>query len=153
MTATDEGRIRILFADASGTRKDVIFEAATELLKLGASDPRLAIIMPMSQGHISEDDKLLIEGNFLAATSIDYVATETGTTKMRIPVTIKNKKTGVKNPRMLRHPDFASADVTITTAATWYTLGEYTVSAQEELKLGYEIAENSRIYIVLEEAA
>jgi len=152
MTATDNGRIRILFGDASGTRKDVIFEAPTELLVLGAADPRLAIIVPMSQGHLSEDDKLIIEGNFLAASSIDYAAAETNT-KMRVPVTIKNKKTGVKNPRMLRHPDFASADVTITAASTWYTLGEYTVSAQEELKLGYEIAENSRIYMTLVESA
>jgi len=151
MTATDEGRIRILFGDASGTRKDVIFEAPTELLKLGGTDPRLAIIVPMSQGHISEDDKLIIEGNFLASTSVDYSATETNT-KMRVPVTIKNKKTGVKNPRMLRHPDFASGNVTISSGSTWYTLGEYTVSAQEELKVGYEIAENSRIYMILVEA-
>jgi hypothetical protein len=149
MVATDEGKLRILFSDASRTNKRVVGEWASEQLDI-STDPRQQIIIPKSAEVLEEDDLLLIEYNGLAASSVDYDAAEANT-KFRIPVTIRNKRTGNVYERILRHPDLASADVAISAASTWYELGAYTVSAQEQLRLGHKIAENSRLYITLVE--
>lgn len=146
---TDEGALRLVFSDASETNKRVIGEWATEQLDI-STDPRQQIIMPKSKDMLEEDDKLIVEVSLLAASTIDYTATE-AFTKMRIPVTIRNKRTGTVFERILRHPDFTSADITIGAANTWTVIGTYTVSAQEQVKIGHNIAENSRIYVVLGE--
>ena len=151
MAATDEGAVRIVFSDASETNKRVIQEYATEQLKV-STDPRQQQIVPKSVDFLQEDDKIILEMNLLAASSVDYAAAETNT-KVRIPVTIRNKRTGNIFERILRHPDFASADVTIAAANAWPVIGTYTISAQEEVKLGWNIAENSRIYATFVEAA
>ena len=149
MADTDEGELRIIFSDASETNKRLIMEAASEQLDI-STDPRQQLIVPKSRDFLQEDDKILIEYSAMAASSVDYDAAEANT-KVRIPVTIRNKRTGSIYERILRHPDFASADVTISTANTWTQIGSYTVSAQEEVKIGWNIAENSRMYIKLVE--
>ena len=149
MVATDDGSLRVVFSDASETNKRVIQEYATEQLRV-STDPRQQQIVPKSVDFLQEDDKIILEASLMAASSIDYDAAEANT-KIRIPVTIRNKRTGNIYERILRHPDFASGDVTISAANTWTVVGTYTVSAQEEVKLGWNIAENSRIYATLVE--
>lgn len=146
---TDEGSFRMVMSDASETNKRVVGEWATEQLDI-STDPRQQIIMPKSKDMLEEDDKLILEVSLLAASNVDYTATETFT-KMRIPVTIRNKRTGTVLERTLRHPDFASADVTVSSANVWTVIGTYTVSAQEQVKIGWNIAENSRIYVLMGE--
>lgn len=146
---TDEGNLRILYSDASESVKNRIFGAASEQLDI-STDPRQQLTLPKSQKAQEEDDKIIIEYKALAATSVDYTATETFT-KMRIPVTIQNKRTGNVVEDILRHPDFASADVTISSANTWTQIGVYTVGAQERVKLGWANPAMSRLYILLAE--
>lgn len=146
---TDEGELRIIFSDASETNKRVIQQYSSEQLDV-ATDPRQLQIVPKSIDMLMEDDKMILEYSALAATSIDYDSAE-AFTKVRVPVTIRNKRTGTIFEKTLRHPDFASADVTISAANTFTVIGTYTVGAQEEVKLGWNIAENSKIYVVLGE--
>jgi hypothetical protein len=146
---TDEGSLRILYADASESRRDQIQVFASEALDI-SEDPRQQKIVPKSRASIGEDDKMILEYKALAATNIDYTADETFT-KMRIPVTVKNVNTGNVFETILRHPDFATADVTVPVADQWTVIGKYTVGAQERVKLGHSIAENSRIYVQLAE--
>lgn len=146
---TDEGEIRIVFSDASETNKRVIMQASTEQLDV-STDPRQQLILAKSKDYLQEDDKMIMEMSAMAATSVDYTATETFT-KIRVPVTIRNKRTGTVFEKILRHPDFASADVTISTANQWTIIGTYTCGAQEEVKLGWNIAENSRLYAIFGE--
>jgi len=146
---TDEGELRIVFSDASETNKRVIQQYSSELLDV-ATDPRQLQIVPKSVDFLMEDDKMILEYSAMAATNIDYDAAE-AFTKIRIPVTIRNKRTGTIFEKTLRHPDFASADVTISSANVFTVIGTYTVGAQEEVKLGWNIAENSKIYALFGE--
>jgi hypothetical protein len=139
MVDSDEGSFRICKTDASETVKQVLFEAATELLDI-STDPRQQIIVPMSQASLREDDKLIIEMKVATATSA-AVATST----VRVPIRKRNVRTGNVAESYLRITDFTSANVTVG-AGVWVRLGAYTVSAQEEVRLGQSIAENSRIY-------
>jgi hypothetical protein len=44
-----------------------------------------------------------------------------------------------------------AAGVTSIAAGGWVTIGSYTVPAQEEIRIGQSIAENSRLYFDLVE--
>jgi hypothetical protein len=146
---TDEGAVRILFSDASETNRRVIAEFATEQLDQ-STDPRQQVIIAKSIDLLEEDDKMIIEVNLMAASNVDYDVAE-AFTKMRVPVTVRNKRTGNVFERILRHPNFATADVTVAVASQWVRIGTYTVTAQEQVKLGWNLAENSRLYIQLAE--
>lgn len=145
MTASDEGDVRIVFTDASQSRREKIFEAPTEALDV-STDPRQQLIVPFSLETIHEDDLLLVEVKVGTASSADY-----GLSTVRIPVTKRSKATGQETPTYLRDSDLRSADVTLATS--WTQLGSYTISAQEDLKLGHRIPDNSRIYISFTENA
>lgn len=150
-----EGRIRLVFSDASQTEKRVVGEYASQTLDL-ATDPRQLIIVPQSVGTISEDDLLIME--FYPTSAAGDVATdptESATHSLvRVPVTIKNVRTGNKYEKILTSADFNAAATNYTCAQnTWTSIGTVTVSAQEQLKLGYAIADNSRIMIDLLTAA
>lgn len=146
---TDEGAVRILFSDASETNRRVIAEFATEQLDQ-STDPRQQVIIAKSVDMLEEDDKMIVEVNLMAASNVDYDSAEAWT-KMRVPVTVRNKRTGNVFERILRHPDFATADVTIAVASQWTRIGTYTVTAQEQVKLGWALAENSRLFVLLAE--
>ena len=146
MTATDEGDVRIRFADASRSNMRKIFEAPTEALDI-STDPRQQLIMPFSKENLHEDDILIVEVKVGTTSSADY-----GSSIVRIPVTKHNKATGQETPTYLRDSDLRAADVTLT-ADTWIELGTYTISAQESLKLGHRIPDNSRIYLTMTENA
>ena len=146
MVASDEGDFRIVKTDASETVRQVLFEAASESLDI-STDPRQQIIIPMSQATLREDDKLLIEYKTATATSIDF-----GTSVVRVPIRRRNVRTGNVADSFLRHANFASADVTVG-ANSWVKIGSYTIPAQEEVRIGQSIAENSRIYVSFTESA
>lgn len=153
-TLSDEGEVRITFTDASEGNKQFIMEGSTERLRCrvaaGAveADARKYLIMPKSKAALEEDDKILIEFKPTVETEVDY-----GLSVIELPVTIRNKRTGAVYERTLRHGDFATGDVTAIPADKWTVLGTYVISAQEQVKLGWNIAENSRIYMKLEETA
>jgi hypothetical protein len=146
MTASDEGDVRIRFADASRSNLRKIFEGPTESLDI-ATDPRQQLIVPLSKESIHEDDLLIVEVKVGTASTADY-----GLSTVRIPITKRNKSTGQETPTYLRDSDLRSADVTLT-ANVWVELGSCTVSAQEDLKLGHRIPDNSRVYISFTENA
>ena len=146
MVATDAGDIRIVKTDASETVRVVLFETASEIAVLGATDPRLAPIVPMSQAGLREDDKLLIEYRTGTATSVTGA-----TSSCRIPIRKRNVRTGNVAESFLRSADvFAAAQVAVP-ANSWYKIGSYTVKAQEEIKIGQSIAENSKLFVDLVE--
>ena len=147
MAATDAGDIRIVKTDASETVRVVLFETASEIALLGKTDPRLAPIVPMSQAALREDDKLLIEYRTGTATSVAKA-----TSAVRIPIRKRNVRTGNVAESFLRASDVFAANVTVP-ANSWYKIGTYTVKAQEEIKIGQSIAENSKLYVELVESA
>jgi hypothetical protein len=101
----------------------------------------------MSRASLREDDKILIEYKTGAATSVDY-----GLSTVRIPIRRRNVRTGNVADSFLRHSDFAAADAPVG-ANSWIKIGSYTIPAQEEVRVGQSIAENSRIYVDLVENA
>jgi hypothetical protein len=145
MVATDAGKLRIVKTDASETVRQVLFEAHSSRLNVG-TDPRTQIILPMSAASAREDDKILIE-YFTGTASI----AGTGDCTYVIPMRKRNVRTGNVADSVLTVSDVdLGADVTIP-ANRWTVIAAYTVNAQEEVKLGQSIAENSRIYIDLVE--
>lgn len=145
MVASDEGDVRIRFSDASRSNMRKIYEAPTELLDSSALLTE-QLIVPFSQETIHEDDLLIVEVKVGVASSADY-----GLSTIRIPITKLSKSTGQETPTFLRDSDIRAADVTLATS--WTELGTYTISAQESLKLGHRIPDNSRAYISFTENA
>lgn len=146
MVASDEGDVRIIFTDASESRREKVFEAQTEILDANTT-LRDQLIVPFSAETIHEDDIVKVEVKVGVASTADY-----GLSTVRIPITKRNRATGQETPTFLRDSDLRAADVTLT-AATWVVLGSYTISAQEDLKLGHRIPDNSRVYISFTENA
>lgn len=146
MTATDAGDIRIVKTDASETVRQVLYETGSEIAVLGATDPRLAPIVPMSQATLREDDKILVEYKTGTASQITGASSSA-----RIPIRRKNVRTGNVAESFLRSSDVFAAGATVIAANGWITIGSYTIPAQEELRLGQSIAENSRLYFNLVE--
>lgn len=145
MVASDEGDVRIRFSDASRSNMRKVYEAPTELLDSSALLTE-QLIVPFSQENLHEDDLVIVEVKVGTASSADY-----GLSTVRIPITKYSKSTEQETPTFLRDSDIRAADVTLAT--TWTELGTYTISAQESLKLGHRIPDNSRIYISFTENA
>jgi hypothetical protein len=146
MAATDAGDIRIVKTDASETVRQVIFETGSEIAVLGATDPRLAPIVPMSQATFREDDKLLVEYKTGTASQVTGA-----TSSVRIPIRRRNVRTGNVAESFLRSSDVFAAGATTIAASSWVKIGSYTIPAQEEVKIGQSIAENSRFFANLVE--
>jgi hypothetical protein len=146
MVATDAGDIRIIKSDASETVRQVLFETSSEIAVLGATDPRLAPIVPMSLAGMREDDKLIIE--YKTGTASQATG---ATSTLRIPIRRRNVRTGNVAESFLRSSDLLAAGATVIAASKWVAIGTYTVPAQEEIRIGQTIAENSRLYVSLVE--
>ena len=146
MVATDAGDIRIVKTDASETVRQVIFETGSEIAVLGETDPRLSPIVPMSQAGFREDDKLLVEYKTGTASQVTGA-----TSSIRIPIRRRNVRTGNVAESFLRSSDVFAAGATTIAASSWVKIGSYTIPAQEELKIGQSIAENSRFFAKLVE--
>lgn len=152
MTATIIGDVRLYAADASLSRKDIIYgDVSTVLLGLGGSDPRLCQIVPYTPGAVlKEDDVLIVSTKSTADGYIDNTSTHV----YRIPVTIKNMTTGIVREAFLARTDFTDMAGTaigttdlLSPAGIWTDMVKYTVKAQERLILGHKMAENSRIHM------
>ena len=146
MVATDAGDIRIVKTDASETVRQVLYETGSEIAVLGETDPRLAPIVPMSLAGLREDDKLLIEYKTGTASQVTGASSAA-----RIPIRRRNVRTGNVAESFLRSSDVFAAGATVIAASSWVTIGSYTVPAQEEIRIGQTIAENSRLYFKLVE--
>ena len=147
MTAGDnalEGLFRIVFADASENERIEVFRTRSELLDLN-TDLRQQLIIPKSTDIVSEDDKIILEYYADTATNVQMNAN----TIIRIPITIRNIKTGNTFQSMLAAATFGTTNSGTLTASTWTKITSYTVTAQEQIKLGVVPPENSRIYVTL----
>ena len=100
--------------------------------------------MPKVKKHLStilkEDDKFVImmKPNSAQVWDIDQLARE-----IRIPVTFRNRRSGVTYEKTLEYLDFtdllkAAGDQTLA-SGQWYDYLTYTIPAQSELKLGHAI--------------
>lgn len=149
MTTTGEGAVRIVFQDASGTRRDVVYgETRTEALRAAAqsttaTDPRVMQQVPAGAAVLEEDDKLVVEMKGDAATVVDNTAV------IRIPVRIQNKKTNVVRETFLTGADLGLSATNVDVLTTFTTVGSYTINAQERLKLGHATQVNSQILMCL----
>ncbi len=150
MTATAEGSVRIIFQDASGTRRDVVYgETRTEALRAAAAstvatDPR--VMQNVAFGGrvpLGQDDQLVVEMKGDSATVVDSGAT------IRIPVTVQNIKTGVIRETFLTGSDLGLTATDVTINTTWTVVGSYTINAQERLTLGHRNQANSQILMCL----
>ena len=146
MVETDAGDIRIVKTDASETVRQVLYETGSEIAVLGETDPRLSPIVPMSLAGLREDDKLLIEYKTGTASQVTGA-----TSSARIPIRRRNVRTGNVAESFLRSSDVFAAGAKVIAASSWVTIGSYTVPAQEEIRIGQTIAENSRLYFSLVE--
>lgn len=143
MTASGEGSVRMIFADASETRRDVVFgEVRTEPLDV-STDPQQQLVVPAGAATLEEDDKLIVEMKGDAATTVD------NTSVIRIPVRIQNKKTKVVRETYLTGADLGLTATDVAIATSWTKVGSYTVNAQERLRLGHGTRANSTIYAQL----
>ena len=142
--------VRIYASDASMSRKDIIYgDVSYALATLGATDPRLSLIVPFTpKGELKEDDILIFAFQSVAADALDEAST------MRVPVTIKNMTTGIVRQAFLDIPncvDMAGAAISATDislpAGVMTDAFKYVVKAQERLILGHQMAENSRLYM------
>lgn len=149
MTNTGEGAVRIVFQDASGTRRDVVFgEVRTEPLRAAAAgttatDPRVMMQVPAGAATLEEDDKLVVEMKGDAATIVDETAV------VRIPVRIQNKKTQVTRETFLTGADIGLVATNVAVLTTFTLIGSYTINAQERLRLGHATQVNSQILMNL----
>ena len=142
-------KIRILYADAGETRADQVFVADGIRSNPGGTtpttDPREMIIVPKTEGFMGQDDKIILSAKPSATTNFDT------NSEMEIPVMIQNVKTGVVRADFLNRSDFFSSDQGMT-VNVWNQIGEYTVGAQENVKLGQDIPENSKLRVVVRSA-
>lgn len=138
----EEGKIRIVFTDAHQTVKTEMFKARTDDMQ-ELNDPRQMPIVPLSELAVGEDSLVILE---MKADNADTVVP--GSSYIRIPITRLNTRTGIETPdTLIGNKDLFTSNVT-TVAGSWVTLGTYTIPAQEKIKLGKRIVENSRILLV-----
>jgi hypothetical protein len=143
MTASGEGSVRFIFADASETRRDVVFgEVRTEPLDV-STDPQQQLVVPAGSATLEEDDKLIVEMKGDSATTVD------NTSVIRIPVRIQNKKTQVVRETYLTGADLGLTSTDVSIATSWTKVGSYTINAQERLRLGHGTRANSTLYAQL----
>lgn len=145
---------RLVYADAGETKRDVVWQGSKAACMADSSisgavltqpDPRKLPIVPKTKGFLSEDDKLILEIYNSATDTYDNDDNDAEAT-IRIPITIRNVKTGVVRETELMSKDFSGSDVACV-ASEWTKILTYTVGAQEQVKLGHAIAENSRIFL------
>lgn len=105
-------------------------------------------ILPKGVGGVlREDDYLLLEAKDDGSTQSRLIGT---LQNMRIPVTVRNRRTGIVTEKVLAPADFtmttdfADADMSAT---YWREVGYVAIPAQEEWKMGLAIAHNSRILL------
>lgn len=141
--------IRLIYGDAGETRMDKVYGASGVRLNPGittpTTDPRLLPIVPKTKGSLGEDDKLFLYAKSTSSVHFDE------NSELEVPVSIRNVKTKVVSEENLHRADFFATGVDMV-VNNWTKIGYYTVGAQEELKIGHTIAENSRMRVVARNA-
>src|SRR5574337_23974 len=124
--AVTEGSLQLVFKDASGTRRDVVYGAVrTESLNR-STDIRQRLFVPLINNKwLEEDDKLDIEIKDDTARTMDNGSS------IFIPVTIVNKKTGVARETYLTGADFGLTTTDVSYGTSYTVVATYTVNAQE----------------------
>lgn len=145
MVSSDEGTFRVRFTDANRGVMTKVFEARSETLDISA-DPRQQLLMPVSGVTLGQDDLMILEFDADVATTLDAGIAST----LRIPITMMSMATGQRTATYLTLPEFTTANITLP-AETWTEIGVYVVPAQQKIKIGHEIPDNSRIYFEMEE--
>lgn len=142
--AVTEGQFQIVFKDASGTRRDVVYGAVrTEELDR-STDIRQRLFVPfINNKWLEEDDKIDLE------IKGDTAGTMDNGSSIFIPVTIVNKKTGVARETYLTGADFGLTTTDVSYGTSFTVVATYTISAQEAVFLGHKTLPNSRIYVAL----
>lgn len=104
-------------------------------------------IMPKGMGGVlREDDYLLIEAKDDGSTQ--SIVLDDANKRLRIPVTARNRRTGIVTERVLSPADFTIVAQAADMSATYWTeIANIKIPAQEEWKLGVAIAHNSRVLI------
>lgn len=92
---------------------------------------------------LKEDDKLVLMYKHEGATATIVTGTS-GVRTMRIPVTFRNRRSGVRYEKTLVIGDFVNTkDITTVgekwVAGQWYDMETYIIPAQSELKIGHAI--------------
>lgn len=141
------GTFRIVHRDANdNTIAELLEKLASEFGMIAVTstpitDPQQ---MPKVKKHLStiirEDDKLVLMIKAVGAETSDIDQQDR---VVRIPVTFRNRRTGVTYEKTLSYADFtdlliAAGDQTLA-AGQWYNWLTYTVPAQSEVKLGHAI--------------
>ena len=160
MTAGDasaEGMIRLVASDASETAKVQIERYATQILDPTDGDPRVLPTVLLSPKILNYADKLILEYMPLEAEGdVATDPTESDTHSLvRVPVSIKNITTGNVFSTFLTSYHFnpSATNYTGLAVGTWAKIGEYSISAQEQLRVGHKLADNSKIRIELKTSA
>lgn len=143
MTASGEGSARLVGTDAGQTQRNTLVgPIRTEVLDI-STDPRQQYCVGYIDYALRENDLLILEMKGDAATNVN------NTSSIRIPVTLKNLKTGLETATYLVGADFGltASNVAVTTA--WTVVGTYTVPVQYAIKIGHKQSVNSVIYATL----
>ena len=142
-----DGNFRLEHRDASDVPiAQILAKNQKEFGNIAGTEQTDPQKMPKVKKHLStilkEDDKLVVLMN------LDTAATEAGAANAlsflyRIPVTIRNVRTGVVFEKTLGATDFTakmvSAASKVWAVATWQIAGEYSIPAQTEIKLGHAV--------------
>jgi len=102
---------------------------------------------------IEEDDKLVIM--FKPSTTLtEHSTAAAAANTVMVPVTIKNKRSGVVYEKTLAVSDFtdrrAYANSQVWTAGVWYDIWSLTLGAQLQMKIGHTVLDvrtDSKCYI------
>lgn len=140
------GTYRLVHRDANDNTIAELLEKHTQELggsgsATTATDPQM---MAKVKKHLStvmrEDDKLVI---MLKPDTTRATGTTAEVRTYRIPVTFRNRRSGIVYEKTLIYGDMTHEIAVATnnawTSGRWYDVDSYTVPAQSEMKLGHSV--------------
>lgn len=154
---TEMGLVRIIHVDANDNVIAELLEKYTSEFGSKAADTSKANNDPQKMPKVKkrlstvlkQDDKLkLMFYSDAALTAASTPGTAEDELDLRIPVTFRNVRTGVKYEKTLVVSDFtingedtagAGLYEIVSAAHVWVELASYVIPAQSELKLGHDI--------------
>ena len=145
--------VRIVYANAGEGNKRAMKTVSGAVAKgdasvagavLTQSDPRKLPIVQKTKKALGEDSKILIEVKNSVADVFDNGDND-AEEALRIPITILDTETGDIEETFLRSKDCTGGDTTCI-VDEWTKLLTYTVKAQNRVKIGHGIAEDSKLF-------
>jgi hypothetical protein len=142
-----EGTYRIVHRDSNDNTIAELLEKHSSEFGGAVGDPqddpqKMPKVKKQLSTVIREDDKFVIM--FKADETFTVGSITTGNARyLRIPVTFRNRRSGVVYEKTLVKGDFENrkphSNGDTYTIDTWYDLESYTVPAQSEMKFGHAI--------------